>query len=45
MRAWLAIKDKQRNRLKQPHLSAAVRLKVQSWFSISDFPYVEALKH
>ncbi|PNG93959.1 hypothetical protein TSOC_015291 [Tetrabaena socialis] len=39
------IKNKQRNRLKQPHLSACVRMKVQDWYSVSNFPYAGALQH
>ncbi|KAG2441494.1 hypothetical protein HXX76_003116 [Chlamydomonas incerta] len=37
------IKNKQRNRLQQQHLSLAVRMKVQQWFKVSDFPYAKAL--
>ncbi|PNH10071.1 hypothetical protein TSOC_003229 [Tetrabaena socialis] len=39
-------KNKQRNRLKQPHLSSAcLRLKVQDWYSVSNFPYAATLQH
>ncbi|KAG2433625.1 hypothetical protein HYH02_012554 [Chlamydomonas schloesseri] len=37
------IKNKQRNRLEQRHLSLAVRMKVQRWFTVADFPYSKAL--
>ncbi|PNH02016.1 hypothetical protein TSOC_012035 [Tetrabaena socialis] len=39
------IKNKQRNHLKQPHLSACVRLKGQDCYSVSNFPYAAALQH
>ncbi|KXZ46940.1 hypothetical protein GPECTOR_39g434 [Gonium pectorale] len=37
------IKNKQRNRLEQQHLSVAVRLMVQDWYTVSDFPYDRAI--
>ncbi|PNH09395.1 hypothetical protein TSOC_003978 [Tetrabaena socialis] len=39
------IKNKHRDLLEQPHLSACVRLKVQDWYSVSNFPYAAALQH
>ncbi|GLC39957.1 hypothetical protein PLESTM_000972400 [Pleodorina starrii] len=40
------IKNKQHNRLLQPHLiSACIRLKLQEWYGVSNFLYTAALQH
>ncbi|GLC69478.1 hypothetical protein PLESTF_000835100 [Pleodorina starrii] len=39
------IKNKQRNRLPQPHLSACIRRKLQEWYGASNLPYTAALQH
>ena len=38
------IKNELRNKLKNPHLTAAVRLFFSRQFTVKTFPYMEALK-
>lgn len=38
------IKNPQRNRLKDKHLSGCMRMFAQEWFTVASFPYEEAMR-
>jgi len=41
---WGYIHDGVRNRLKSNHLNLCMRMYLQNWWSVEDFPYAEALE-